>query len=253
MELAGKVALVTGAGNGIGRAIAEAFGREGVHVLANDLDDSGREVAEKVGGTFLQADLSDPAAVKGLALRALDARGRVDILVNNAGFQHVSPVEDFPEETWARMIQVMLTAPFQLIKYFVPGMKERGWGRIINISSLHGVVASPFKAAYISAKHGLQGLTKTVALEVAQHGITVNAICPAYVRTPLVEKQIRDQARHHSIAEDEVVSRIMLEPAPIKRLIDPEEVADFAVYLASDRARSFTGAGVLMDLGWTAR
>lgn len=253
MELAGKVALVTGAGSGIGRAIAEVFGREGVHVLVNDVDPAGREVAERVGGTFLPTDLSDAQAVKTLALKALDARGRVDLLVNNAGFQHVSPVESFPEETWAKMIQVMLTAPFQLIKYLIPGMKERGWGRVINISSLHGVVASPFKAAYVSAKHGVLGLTKTVALEVAANGVTVNAICPAYVRTPLVEKQIQAQAQTHGIPEGEVVSKVMLEPAAIKRLIEPEEVAEFALYLASDRGQSFTGAAHLMDLGWTAR
>ncbi|MBI5018612.1 MAG: 3-hydroxybutyrate dehydrogenase [Deltaproteobacteria bacterium] len=253
MELAGKVALVTGAGSGIGKAIAEVFGREGIHVLVNDVDPSGREVAERVGGTFLPADLADPQAVKALALKALDARGRVDLLVNNAGFQHVSPVESFPEEIWAKMIQVMLTAPFQLIKYLIPGMKERGWGRVINVASLHGVVASPFKAAYISAKHGMLGLTKTVALEVAEHGVTVNAICPAYVRTPLVEKQIQAQAKTHGIPEGEVIAKVMLEPAAIKRLIEPEEVAEFALYLASDRGQSFTGAAHLMDLGWTAR
>jgi len=180
-------------------------------------------------------------------------KGGVDVLVNNAGFQTVSPVEDFPEDVWAKMIQVMLVAAFQLTKHLVPGMKQKGWGRIINISSLHGVVASPFKSAYISAKHGLIGLTRTVALEVAAQGITVNAICPAYVRTPLVEKQIEAQAKTHGISPGEVIQKIMLEPAAIKRLIEPEEVADFAVFLASEKARSFTGAAHLMDLGWTAR
>ncbi len=253
MELDGKVALVTGAGSGIGKAIAERFAREGATVIVNDFAEAGRAVAKEIGGVFLQADLSDRDAVRGLARDAESVRGRVDVLVNNAGFQHVSPVEDFPEEIWVKMIQVMLVAPFQLTKYLVPGMKKRGWGRIVNISSLHGVVASPFKTAYISAKHGLLGLTKTVALEVAAHGVTVNAICPAYVRTPLVEKQIEAQAKTHGIGPDEVVQRIMLEPAAIKRLIEPEEVAEFALFLASDRAGSMTGAAHLMDLGWTAR
>ncbi len=254
MDLTGKTALVTGAGSGIGEAVARAFANAGARVLVNDLQESGARVAGEVGGVFLQADLADMAAVRDLARRALDgAGGRVDLLVNNAGFQHVAPVEAFSEELWARMIQVMLVAPFQLIKHLVPAMKANGWGRIVNISSLHGVVASPYKTAYISAKHGLMGLTKTVALEVAEHGITVNAICPAYVRTPLVESQIRDQARTHGISEDEVVRKVMLEPAAIKRLIEPAEVADLALYLASERASAITGAGHMIDLGWTAR
>ncbi len=254
MDLTGKTALITGAGSGIGEAVARAFARAGARVLVNDLQESGARVAGEVGGTFLKADLADMVAVRDLARRALQgAAGRVDLLVNNAGLQHVAPVEAFSEEVWARMIQVMLVAPFQLIKHLVPAMKANGWGRIVNISSLHGVVASPYKTAYISAKHGLMGLTKAVALEVAGHGITANAICPAYVRTPLVESQIRDQARTHGISEDEVVRKIMLEPAAVKRLIEPSEVADLALYLASERASAITGAGHLIDLGWTAR
>jgi len=253
MELAGKVALVTGAGSGIGKAIAEAFAREGAHVLANDVSEAGRSVAERIQGTFLPADLSDPDGVRDLARLALAAHRRVDVLVNNAGFQHVAPVEEFPEELFARMIQVMLVAPFQLVHWLAPGMKGKGWGRIINISSIHGLVASPYKAAYVSAKHGLIGLTKTVALELGAHGVTVNAICPAYVRTPLVEKQIEAQAATQGISDKEVIDRIMLEPAAIKRLIEPEEVAELALYLASDKARSVTGAAHLIDLGWTAR
>jgi 3-hydroxybutyrate dehydrogenase len=253
MELEGKVALVTGAGSGIGLAVAEMFARQGARVLVNDVSDAAEEVARRIGGAFLRADLSDVGQVRDLARRALAMGGRVDILVNNAGFQHVSPVDEFPEELWIKLIQVMLTAPFQLIKYLLPGMKERGWGRVINVSSVHGLVASPFKAAYVSAKHGLMGLTKTAALEVAPFGVTVNAICPAYVRTALVEKQIEAQAKTHGIPASKVIETIMLEPAAIKRLIEPEEVAELALFLASDKGKSVTGSAQLMDLGWTAR
>lgn len=253
MILEDKVVLVTGAGGGIGRAIAEAFAAEGARVLVHDLRPDAQSVADSIGGVFLQADLSDPAAVRQLAADALEAAGTVDILVNNAGFQHIAPVDEFDEEMWSKMLQVMLTAPFQLMKYLLPGMKQRGWGRIINVASIHGQVASPFKAGYISAKHGVLGLTKTVALEVAAHGITANAICPAYVRTPLVENQIADQARTRNLSEAEVISQVMLEPAAIKRLIEPSEVAAFALYLASNQAGAITGTALNMDLGWTAR
>ncbi|MEE8635971.1 MAG: 3-hydroxybutyrate dehydrogenase [Acidiferrobacterales bacterium] len=253
MELNGKTALVTGAGSGIGKAIATAFANEGANVLVNDLTEAGRAVADDIGGTFIKADLSDREAVVALARHALEACGRIDILVNNAGFQHVAPVEEFPEETWVKMIQVMLIAAFQLTKHLAPAMKQNKWGRIINMSSLHGIVASPYKSAYIAAKHGLIGLTKTVALELGEFGITANAICPAYVRTPIVDNQIRDQAAAHGIGEDEVIEKIMLEPAAIKRLIQPEEVADLALFLASDKASAITGAAHMIDLGWTAR
>ncbi len=253
MDLTGKVALVTGAGSGIGRAIAETFAQVGAFVIIHDVTPAAQEVADTIGGYFIPADLADQAAVRQLAEASLRVHGHVDILVNNAGFQHIAPVEEFPEEMWGKMLQVLLTAPFQLIKYLVPDMKRRGWGRIINIASVHGLVASPYKAAYISAKHGLIGLTKTVALEVGGEGITVNALCPAYVRTPLVERQIADQARTRGIPENEVIERVMLEPAAIKRLIEPHEVADFALYLASDQAAVITGAVQTIDLGWTAR
>ena len=186
--LSGKAVLVTGAGSGIGLAMARAFAREGARVLVHDVRDA-RWLAEELGGVFLQADLADPQAVEALGKEA--AALGVDILVNNAGFQHIDPVEAFPLETWQAMVQVMLTAPFQLIKALIPGMKAKGWGRIINVASVHGLVASPYKSAYISAKHGLVGLTRTVALEAGPHGITVNAIAPAYVRTPLVEGRSR--------------------------------------------------------------
>jgi 3-hydroxybutyrate dehydrogenase len=252
MELAQRTALVTGAGSGIGRAIAETFAHAGARVLVHDLNPTAQQVAQAIGGQFLQADLSDPEAVRRLAHDAL-AAGGVDILVNNAGFQYIAPVEEFPEERWSQMLQVMLTAPFQLTKYLLPGMKQRGWGRIVNIASIHGMVASPYKSAYISAKHGLLGLTKTVALEAGDSGVTVNAICPAYVRTPLVEGQVADQARTRHISEEEVLERVMLEPAAIKRLIEPAEVAELALFLASPRAGAITGAAYTIDLGWTAR
>jgi 3-hydroxybutyrate dehydrogenase len=248
-----RVALVTGAGSGIGRAVAEALAREGAQVLVHDLAPGARAVAEAIGGVFLQADLADQAAVRQLAEQALQQRGHVDILVNNAGFQHIAPVDEFPEAVWTKMLQVMLTAPFQLTKYLTPAMKRRGWGRIVNVASIHGLVASPYKSAYISAKHGLLGLTKTVALEVAADGVTVNAICPAYVRTPLVENQIADQARTRGLSEAEVVERVMLEPAAIKRLIEPDEIAAFALFLCSEQAGAITGSVQTIDLGWTAR
>jgi 3-hydroxybutyrate dehydrogenase len=252
MLLEGKTALITGAGSGIGKAIAEVFAREGARLVLNDLSPAGAEVAQRQGGAFVQADLSQKEAVRGLAQKAL-ALGPIDILVNNAGLQRIHPVEEFPEETWEQMLQVMLTAPFQLIKYLLPTMKQRRWGRILNIASLNGLVASPYKSAYIAAKHGLLGLTKTVALEAADYGVTCNAICPAYVRTPLVESQIADQARTLGIPEGEVVEKVMLAPAAIKRLIEPQEVAEYALFLASEKAGAITGSAQVMDLGWTAR
>ena len=253
LPLKDEVVLVTGAASGIGRSIAELFARNGAYVLVNDVVESGREVANSIGGAFLQADLADVEQVRSLAARALEARGRVDILVNNAGFQHVAPVEEFPEEQWIKLVQVMLTAPFQLTRRLLPGMKGRGWGRIINIASIHGLVASPYKSAYVSAKHGLVGLTKAVALEAGAYGVTVNAICPSYVRTPLVEGQVKEQARALDISEDEVLDRVMLGPAAIKRLVEPDEVARLALFLASEDARSITGAAYAIDVGWTAR
>jgi len=254
MKLSDKTALITGAGSGIGCAIAGKFASQGAQVILHDVTPDTKKIAASLGGVVVAADLADPAAVRELAAATLQAAGnRIDILVNNAGFQYVAPVEEFPEEVWIRMVQVLLIAPFQLIRALLPGMKERRWGRIINVSSMHGLVASPSKSAYVSAKHGLVGLTKTVALEAGPFGVTVNAICPAYVRTPLVEKQIGEQARLNAIKEEEVIDKIMLEPAAIKRLIDPEEVADFALYLASNHARSITGAAHMLDLGWTAK
>jgi 3-hydroxybutyrate dehydrogenase len=251
---AGKCVLITGAGSGIGKATAERFARGGARVIVHDFRDAGRPCADSLGAFYVDGDLSEFSGIGRIAEEALGAAGgKIDILVNNAGFQHIAPVDEFPEETWARMIQVMLTAPFQLTKAVLPGMKRQRWGRIINIVSFHGLVASPFKSAYVSAKHGLIGLTKATALEVGEYDITVNAVCPAYVRTPLVEAQVADQARIHGIEPEAVIPHVMLQPAAIKRLVEPAEVAEFVWYLSSDLARSFTGAALMMDLGWTAR
>ena len=249
-----QVAIVTGGASGIGRAIAEALARGGDRVVIADLNQAeGKGIADTIGGHFVKADLSQRIDCKHLVDETLAHYGGVHILVNNAGFQHINPIEVFPEDTWDKMLAVMLTAPFLLTKYVWGAMKTRGWGRIINISSIHGRVASPFKSAYVAAKHGLIGLTRTAALEGGEHGITVNAICPAYVRTPLVENQIADQARTRGISTEDVVEQIMLGPVAVKRLITPEEVAALVVYLCSEAAGAITGVDWAIDLGWTAR
>ena len=251
-DLKGKVALITG-GGGIGRSMARVFVESGARVVVTDVHDAGRDVAEEVGGAFVQADIADMDETRRMCRRVAELEGAVDILVNNAGLQRIAPVEEFPEDEWARLLQIMLIAPFQLTKHFVPGMKERGWGRIINLSSIHGLVASPYKSAYVSAKHGLVGLTKTVALEVGEFGITVNAICPGYADTAMVRSQIADQAHTRGMTEDDVVEKVMLEPAAVKRLVAPDEIAALALFLASEDARSITGAALPIDAGWTAR
>lgn len=249
-----RVAIVTGAASGIGRAVAERLTTDGCRVTVVDLNgDQADDVAQTIDGLAVEADLSRRADCRRAVDETVARFGRVDILVNNAGFQHIAPVADFPEEMWERMLAVMLTAPFLLTKYAWPHMAARSWGRVVNISSIHGKVASPFKAGYISAKHGLIGLTRTAALEGGSAGITVNAICPAYVRTPLVENQIADQARTRGISPEEVEAQVMLEPAAVKRLIEPGEVAALVAYLCSDPAGVVTGAAWDIDLGWTAR
>ncbi len=248
-----RVAIVTGAGSGIGQAVAEALAQAGQHVVVADRQgEQGQRVAQAIGGQFVEVDLAQRDDCRRLVDTTLAHYGRVDIVVNNAGFQHIDPIEDFPEDTWERLLAVMLTAPFLLIKYTWPTMKAQGWGRVVNIGSVHSLRASPFKAGYISAKHGLLGLTRTAALEGAPYGITVNTICPAYVRTPLVEHQIADQSRTRGIPAEEVIEQVMLAPAAIKRLVEPGEVADLVLYLCSDSARSVTGADWTIDLGWTA-
>lgn len=249
-----KVAIVTGGASGIGLAVADKLKSSGCEVVIADFNqEAGRAAADSIGATFIQADLSDAEQCRMLVEKAAERHGSVDILVNNAGFQHISPIEEFPVEQWNKLLAVMLTAPFLLMRYAWPMMKKNCWGRVINIASVHAMVASPFKSGYISAKHGVIGLTKTAALEGGEFGITVNAICPAYVRTPLVENQIADQARTRGIREDQVISDVMLKNAAIKKLIEPEEVANLVAFLASDQAASITGSSLTIDSGWTAQ
>jgi 3-hydroxybutyrate dehydrogenase len=253
-DLAGKIAIVTGAASGIGLACAERLSADGAQVVLADVNaEAGAKHAKRLGARFVAADLTQRAGCRDLVDAALKAHGSVHVLVNNAGFQHVAPIEEFPEDQWERMMALMLTAPFLLTRYCWPAMKKQKWGRVVNIASIHALVASPFKAGYISAKHGLIGLTRSAALEGGEAGITVNAICPAYVRTPLVDSQIADQAKANNMSPDEVLEKIMLAPAAVKRLIEPAEVAAFVAYLCSDAAGVITGAALNMDLGWTAR
>ncbi len=247
-----RTAVVTGAASGIGRATAEALAAAGHRVAVVDRSERGREVAAQLNGLFVQADLSQQAECRRVIDEVEAHWGPVQILVNNAGFQHIAPIDEFPEAQWDALIAVMLTAPFLLTKYAWPGMKAVGWGRIVNVGSIHSTRASPFKVGYISAKHGLLGLTRVAAREGGPLGITANAILPAYVRTPLVENQIADQAASRGIAEDEVIEQVMLGPAAIKRLVEPGEVAAVVAFLCSDEATSISGADWTIDLGWTA-
>src|SRR5215207_8419955 len=247
LDLTGRSALVTGAASGIGRACAERLARAGARVTVLDLNgDAAQEVAGEIGGEAMQADLSDYEVLDGLKIEA-------DVVVNNAGLQHVAAVQDFPPERFSMILRVMLEAPFRIVAAALLGMYEKGWGRVINISSVHGLRASPFKAGYISAKHGLEGFSKVVALEGGPHGVTSNCICPAYVRTPLVEGQIADQARTRGIPEDEVVEKVMLTSPAIKRLVEPEEVAELVAFLCTPDASFISGASLTMDGAATAQ
>jgi 3-hydroxybutyrate dehydrogenase len=247
--LSSHTALVTGGASGIGRAVAQRLAADGARVLVLDRDEAGaREVAGEVDGEHLAADLSD-----GDAIDALDLGSRgIDILVNNAGIQHVAPVEEFDPARFELIHRVMLLAPFRLARAVLPGMYDAGWGRLVHVSSVHGHRASPYKSAYVSAKHGLEGLSKVLALEGAEKGVTSNTVCPGYVRTPLVEGQIADQARTHGISEDDVVDDVLLARSPVKRLVDPEEVAQVVAMLCGPGTDSITGSSHLMDGGWTA-
>ena len=245
--LAGRTALVTGAASGIGAAMVIRLAADGARVLAVDRDEAGIKAlaAELPAVTALPCDLSDLAAVDALP-------AEVDVLVNNAGLQHVAPIQDFDPERFSLILRVMLEAPFRLARRVLPHMYRQGWGRVINISSAHGLRASPFKTAYVSAKHGLEGLSKVIALEGAERGVTSNCINPAYVRTPLVERQIADQARTHGIDEDAVVEQVMLGPVAVKRLVEPDEVAEVAAVLYGPASSSISGSSLSMDGGWTA-
>jgi 3-hydroxybutyrate dehydrogenase len=246
-QLAGHRALVTGAASGIGAALTRRLAADGAKVVAVDRDEAGlAKLADTVAGVEpVPCDLSDLAAVDALP-------AEVDVLVNNAGLQHVAPIPEFDPDRFSLILRVMLEAPFRLARRALPHMYERGWGRVINISSVHGLRASPFKSAYVSAKHGLEGLSKVIALEGAEHGVTSNCIDPAYVRTPLVERQIADQARIHGINPDAVVEQVMLAPAAVKRLVEPDEVAELAAVLYGPASASITGSSLSMDGGWTA-
>ncbi len=247
IDLTGRRAVITGGASGIGAACARAFANAGAHVTILDLNgDGARAVASELGGEAREIDLGDTAALADLELDC-------DILVNNAGIQSVSPIEEFNPAQFSLILRIMLEVPFLLVRAALPGMYERGFGRILNISSVHGLRASAFKSAYVAAKHGLEGLSKVTALEGGPHGVTSNCLNPAYVNTPLVQKQIADQARIHHIEEDDVISHIMLTESAIKRLVEPHEVASLAVWLSSEDAGMVTGASYTMDGGWTAR
>jgi 3-hydroxybutyrate dehydrogenase len=254
MILQGNVALVTGSTSGIGLAIAKALAAEGAKLMINgfgDPADIARE-CEEIGALHDAADMSKPAEIERMMKRCADELGGPDILVNNAGIQHVAPVEDFPPEKWDAIIAINLSSAFHTTRIAVPKMKQKQWGRVINTASAHSLVASPNKSAYVAAKHGIAGFTKTIALETARDGITVNCISPGYVWTPLVENQIPDTMKARDMTREQVMNDVLLAAQPTKRFVTPEEVAALAVFLCRDEAKSITGANLSMDGGWTA-
>ena len=258
--LRGQAAIVTGSTSGIGRALADALAAEGANVVLNGFGDAAQieadraALAKSAGVTVLYhgADMTKPAEIADLVAYARRELGRLDIVVNNAGVQHVSPIEEFPIAAWDQIIAINLTSAFHTIRAAVPIMKAQGRGRIVNIDSAHGLVASPFKAAYVAAKHGLLGLTKTVALELAEHGVTCNAICPGYVKTPLVERQIDDQAKARGISPDQVMRDVILAAQPTKKFVEFDQLAGLLLYLVSNLGASANGAAFSIDGGWTA-
>lgn len=258
--LKGKTALITGSTSGIGRGIGEALAARGANVILNGFGPAGEierlrsgiAAEHGVQARYDGADMSSPDAIEAMMERAIGEFGAIDILVNNAGIQFVAPIEEFPVEKWNAIIAVNLSAAFHTIRHALGAMKRRKWGRIINIASAHALVASPYKSAYVAAKHGIAGLTKTVALEVAEHGITANAICPGYVLTPLVEKQIPDTAKARGITEAQVIKDVLLAAQPTKQFVTVSQVASMAMFLASEEAASVTGTVLPIDGGWTA-
>jgi 3-hydroxybutyrate dehydrogenase len=254
MILEGKVALVTGSTSGIGLAIARALAAEGAKVMLNGFGDAAEidRIKAELGASHDGADLSDPAQIEAMIRRCTDKLGAPDILVNNAGIQHVSPVESFPPEKWDAILAINLSAVFHTTRLAIPSMKQRGWGRIINTASAHSLVASPNKSAYVAAKHGVAGFTKTVALEAAKDGVTINCISPGYVWTPLVENQIPDTMKSRNLTREQVINDVLLAAQPTKRFVTPEEVAALALFLCREDAKSITGANLSMDGGWTA-
>lgn len=258
-SLTGKTALITGSTSGIGLGIALAMAAQGAHIIMNGFGDAGeietqRTEIEAMGvkAIYNPADMTKPDEISSMIKEAAAEMGGLDILVNNAGIQHVAPVEDFPPEKWDDIIAINMSSSFHTIRAAIPYMKKQGWGRVINVASAHGLVASPFKAAYVTAKHGVVGLTKTIALEVAQENITVNAICPGYVKTTLVEGQIADTAKTRGITEDEVVNDVLLAAQHTKKFVTIEQVAGIALFLCSDIAENITGSSIVCDGGWTA-
>jgi 3-hydroxybutyrate dehydrogenase len=259
--LKGKTALVTGSTSGIGLGIATRLAAEGANIVLNGFGDAAQieqlraqlAAAHGVSVVYDGADMTKPATIAAMVGNAIARFGAVDVLVNNAGIQHVAPVDEFPPDKWDAIIAINLSSSFHTVRAALPAMKARRWGRIVNIASAHALVASPFKSAYVAAKHGVAGFTKTVALEVAEHGITVNAICPGYVLTPLVEKQIPDTARARGISAEAVKRDVLLAAQPTKKFVTVEEIAGLALYLCSQEAGSITGAVLPMDGGWTAQ
>jgi 3-hydroxybutyrate dehydrogenase len=256
----GKTALVTGSTSGIGQGIAEALAADGANIILNgfgradEIEALRARIADEHGVTvrYDGADMSKPDAIEAMIKKGISEFGAIDIVVNNAGIQHVAPIEEFPVDKWDAIIAINLAAAFHTIRHALPTMKQRKWGRIVNIASAHALVASPFKSAYVAAKHGIAGLTKTVALEVAEHGITVNAICPGYVLTPLVEKQIPDTAKARGITEEQVVKDVLLAAQPTKQFVTVSQIASLTCYLVNEQAASLTGAILPVDGGWTA-